>query len=357
MKRLIALLCCCSFSFLLQAQEYKGIVENFYHALGNRNFPAAYQLCSGKNWGTLQQFSGVGMYGGIYGAAISKCEYRKSELPHTIEVLVDVYVKDSVNGNGRFVQNFYLVQQDKQWRIRRIALLQTDRAEKGWNLKLTEQPGLSRKDIQQQLRPVYDTASRLADDGEPVDELERTINTPKFFETPDGIYAVVVVQNSCGECGIAFVGWCDVFVFQQKGRQWMMTDLKLRAGGGGMYGNAGSADKPLLRAGASMVALVITGGQYHMGDMYSFDNVLAIERGRLSDLVSVTTHYDNEGSGRSSGLSCRENSYRFLSSDKQHYDLQVILVNCLGKGKETARIVIPYTGKGYKIPDEYVFEM
>lgn len=357
MKQPVLLFLCIAISLSCFAQDYRGLVENFYNALGNRDFATAYGLCMGKNWGTLQQFSSVRMYGGIYQVTFTKCEYRKSELPGTVEVLADVSVKDSVNGDGRFIQNFYLVQEGSQWRIRRIALLETDRAEKGWNLKLISQPGLSEKDMRQHLKPIYDTASRLSGSGEPIDKLKRTISTPKFFQAPDGTYAVVVVQNSCSECGVAFTGWCDVFVFRQEGRQWAITDFELRAGGGGMYGNSGVADRPLLRAGVNIAGLVITGGQYHMGDLYEFDNILAIEAGRLSHLVSVTTQYSNENSGRQSDLDCRKVDYRFLASGKPHFDLQLILTNCLGKSRETGRKIIPYTNNSYIIPGAYVFEM
>lgn len=357
MKQLIIFFLCIINSLLSYAQGYKGLVEDFYNALGNKDFTSAYGLCTGKNWGTLEQFSSAEMYGGIYDIAFSKCEYKKSELPNTVEALVDIFIKDSVNGDGRFVQNFYLVQQSGKWRIRRISLLQTDRAENGWNLKLTEQAGLTKKELEAYLKPVYDTASRLSADGESIPKLKRNITTPKFFQTPDGIYAAVVVENGCEDCSAAYVGWCDVFVFKQNGKQWKMTDRMLHAGGGGMYGSPGIAEKPLLRIGTSITGLVLTGGQYHMGDLLSFDNILSIEKGRLSQLVSVATHYDNEGSGRESGRNCQEIDYRFLSSGKAHYDMQLISTNCLGKEKETGRKIIAYTNKGYTLPDEYIIEM
>lgn len=344
---------------LIYAQAYKGVVEKFYGALGKRDFDSAYALCTGPQWGTLQQFADSGSYGGINHVILSSVTYKRQRDTKNMEAEVDVVVKDPVNGDGRYIQNFVLVEKEHKWFIRSTSLLQTDRAEKGWNLKLIDQPGLDKATVNNFIKPVYDTVK--TDAAVNKKSAQRIVNDPRFFQTPGGVYAVVVVENPGREQGILSYGWCDVFVFEQKDQQWQMTDFKLHAGGGGMYGNSGGFKK-LLQAGTNVVALVIAGGQMHMGDLVEQDDIIAMEAGKLYNLTSVVVHHSYGDFGSShdekSLKICNERNYLFIKSEKKNYDLKIIRSSCLvsKKEKKTDSVIIPWIDRNYSFPEALMHE-
>lgn len=345
----------------LFAQRYDDVVSSFYNLLAYHDFESAYQLCTGRKWGTLEQFSSTKMYGGVYEIAFNKLTYKKTGDPNMAEAEVDIFVKDSVNGDGRFVQNFLLEKKKGKWLISNISLLLTDRAENGWNLKLVPQTDLSPEFIHGIIIPIYKKQGNEPAIDKSTDTARRDINEPRFFQTPTGVYAVVVAQNEM-PYGVAYNGWCDVFVFERKGKEWHMTDYKLHAGGGGMYGNPGAFNK-LVRAGNNVTGLALQGGQMHMGDLVSTDDVLAIENGKLYYLFSIVTHHDYgdfESSDSKSVKICDDYTYRFISSDKKNYDLQIVHTSCLGgKNRELGRTLLSFTQdkeERYKIPEKFRFE-
>lgn len=234
-------------------------------------------------------------------------------------------------------------------------------AYKGWNLKLINQTGLDKATINNFIKPIYDTVKTSpVINKKKSGKSQRIINNPRFFQTPGGVYAVVVVENPRQEQGILSYGWCDAFVFEQKGEQWLMTDFKLHAGGGGMYGNSGSFKK-LLQAGNNVVALVIAGGQMHMGDLVEQDDIIAIEAGKLYDLTSIVVHhsYGDFGSHDEKSVKiCNDRNYWFIKSEKANYDLKIIRSSCLTskKGKEKNSVVIPWINKKYSPPEALMHE-
>lgn len=352
--RLIALLWLMLTRPHIYGQAYKSVVENFYNALGKRDFSRAYALCTGPKWGTLQQFSAADKYGAINGVALIAVTYKKQSDAKKAEAKVEVLVKDSINGDGRYIQNFTLVQKENKWLIKHISLLQTDRATNGWNFKPIVEPGLDKITIKKFLKPIYDTIKTNPS------KLQITVNDPRFFQTPSGVYAVIIIENASPEEGVASVGWCDAFVFEQKDKRWLMTDFKLHAGGGGMYGNAGGF-KNLLQAGKNVVALAIAGGQMHMGDFVEQDDLIAIEAGKLYNLTSIVTlhRYGEFGSDYEKNAKiCNYRDYSFIKSAKKNYDLQIILSSCLipGQIKEIRRAVIPWFNQKYNLPKALVYE-
>lgn len=139
-----------------------------------------------------------------------------------------------------------------------------------------------------------------------------------------------------------------------------MTDFKLQAGGGGMYGNAGGF-KNLLQAGKNVVALAIAGGQMHMGDFVEQDDLIAIEAGKLYNLTSIVTlrRYGEFGSDYEKNAKiCNLRDYSFIKSAKKNYDLQIILSSCLipDQIKEIRRAVIPWFNQKYNLPKALVYE-
>lgn len=233
-------------------------------------------------------------------------------------------------------------------------------AVKDWNLNLARQAGLTSDDIEDFLQSVYDTVSSEPYTDKATRTVQRATGKPQFFQTPAGVYGIVVVENRITMFA-GSTGWCDAFVFQQTASEWVMTDFKLRAGGGGMYGNSGEF-KNLLQAGDHVTGLVITGGQMHMGVLLMFDDILAIENGRLYHMAHITTHHRQGEFGSDHAHApkmCDKNSYKFIPSDKQHYDLQIIRSSCLPaiSGREMGKVIIPCVNKKYALPAAFLFSV
>lgn len=341
-----------------QSSSYRGLAETFYKALGDRDFTRAYSLCKGARWGTPEQFASVAMYGGIHEVHIRDIKYENDTHGNQANVSLTADVRDSVNGDGIYVQQFALKKQaDNTWKITDITLLKTNRAQNGWNLKLIDQPGLTLREVSRRLKPVYDTVGNEPQTENSADTIERTITGLHFYQAPTGIYAVAVVASQGPGYGVS-VGWCDLFVFAKRQDKWVMTDVSLEAGGGGMYGYSGQFEQ-LIQVGVNTVGVVISGGQTHMGALFHND-IIAITEGQLKHLVSVHTHSSyGDLEGKSDGYKkCLNNNYRFLKSEKDLYDLQIIRTDCLDgkKEKQLEKVIIPATKGTYKIPAAFIFE-
>jgi len=228
----------------------------------------------------------------------------------------------------------------------------------GWNLKLTNQPGLTKAMVQSRIQPFYD--ERDVDnnlDGIEERPIKRNINSPHFFQTPKGVYAIVVVQNIARQ-EPRISGWCDVFLFGRKNSKWLLTGRKLMAGGGGTNGYAGEF-KELLRTGQNSVGVVIKGGGSIMGHALASDDIIKIENGKLlpGSLVSISTYIDNGGDD--ANPRCEKNTYKFIPSQKKNYDLHLITTDCTDtkKHRKTASVTVVYINGRYKIPDNFRFEL
>lgn len=233
----------------------------------------------------------------------------------------------------------------------------TVHGQNSWNLKLATQPDFTTAIAQSYIQPFYDERdmdSNLKDvEEKPV---ERDINNPRFFQTPAGIFAVVIVQNIARE-DPAVSGWCDIFLFAKKNSQWYIAGRHLGAGGG-MYGHSGEFKK-FDRIGKNMVGVVIKSGIYHMGQSFDVDEVIGIEGEKITKIVSISTSINNSQAVATDRAICAKNTYKFIPSQKKNYDLQIVMTSCAGtkKERETGRVIVPCLNKKYKIPDDFKFEM
>ena len=226
-------------------------------------------------------------------------------------------------------------------------------AQKGWNLKLPNQPDLTKAMAVSQIQPIYD--ERDADnnlEGIVEQPEKRNINNPRFFQTPTGIYAVVVVQNIAKE-EPRISGWCDVFLFERKNANWLLTVRKFMVGGWGTNGHAGNF-KELLRTGQNSVGVVIKGGGSFMGHALALDNIVTIENGKMSPTkATIATYVDNGGDDANPW--CKKNTYQFIPSQKKNYDLQITTTDCTKTEQpgKTDSVIVPCLNKQYTIPDNF----
>ena len=223
-----------------------------------------------------------------------------------------------------------------------------------WNLQEEPQPDFNLRQVRMLSRIVYDTLRIKIDPDMPDDTVERTFKDLSFFSTDKNKYAVAVAENRGPFYGASY-GWCDIFVFKKEKDKWTMTDFMLQAGGGGMYGHPGNFST-LVRTGDHSLAIVLEGGQEHMGGNYHH-SLINFENDRLKRLCSISTMH-NYGSGAGDDFvytECDSNKYHFIRNGKAVYDLKIEKYNCLSKGGEKVdEVIIPYT-KGYQIPERFNF--
>lgn len=219
-----------------------------------------------------------------------------------------------------------------------------------------DQDSLRLTDASLMVKSIYDTVANQSETDAKEDTVTREDAKLQYFADQSGQYYVYVVENRRPMYGTS-VGWCDVFIFKRLNRVWKLNDFRLQAGGGGMYGNPGNFEK-LEQIGEENKAIVISGGQSHMGNNF---NVTMIEliNGKLGRSFGFPTHHDyGENSGDEYKLTvCDENEYHFKKvPGRKYYDLVLERFNCLNEESsiKVDSVVIAYQN-GYRIPERFSF--
>lgn len=204
-------------------------------------------------------------------------------------------------------------------------------------------------------KSIYDTVSNLPQTDSKADTMTRDDVKLMYFKDQSGEYYLYVVENRGPMYGVS-VGWCDVFIFKKLEGRWKLNDFRLQAGGGGMYGNPGSFEK-LEQIGEENKAIVLSGGQSHMGNNYNL-TMIELANGKLGKTFGFPTLSDyGEGAGDDYKLTvCDENRYSFRKvPGRKNYELILERFNCLDeKSIKVDSVVIPYQN-GYKIPKRFAF--
>jgi hypothetical protein len=97
-------------------------VTNFLTFLGNQNFLSAYNLTNNKIWWSYESFSSINAYGGISEITIYKITNVSIS---NSDAIVKAYYEaiDPINGNGIYLQNFYLKKFNSGWKIIKTKLI------------------------------------------------------------------------------------------------------------------------------------------------------------------------------------------------------------------------------------------
>ncbi|MET6996964.1 hypothetical protein [Chitinophaga defluvii] len=323
------------------------VVTAFITALGQQQYNKAYNYCTGGRWGTAAQFSHKNMYGGITATKMLHMEPPPKVFGQTpVNITATVFVADTTNGSGTFVQQFQLQKKDDGWKIAGIKLISSTRPADNWSLKLPEQPDFTPALALQLAQPVYDTVSLEVKIGNEKDSIERTLDTLRFFKDDKTTYCIAVMANRGPEFG-ASSGWCDVLLFSKQNNSWQLQDAVLNAGGGGRFGYPGHFVK-LVRTGDAQMGVVLHGGLTHMGESHVWADIIGFGDGKLKPLIHIPVSYEYEdGSGETSNR-CYENKYRFEKNGKQLYDLILEQYDCKSR-IPVKKVTVPYSN-GYTLP-------
>ncbi len=97
-------------------------VNNFLTFLGNQNFLSAYNLTNNKTWRSSEFFSSINAYGGITEITIFKITNVNT---NNNDAIIKAYYEaiDPINGNGIYLQNFYLKKFSSGWKIIKTKLI------------------------------------------------------------------------------------------------------------------------------------------------------------------------------------------------------------------------------------------
>ncbi len=97
-------------------------VNHFLTSLGNQNFLSAYNLTNNKIWWSYESFSSITAYGGITEITIYKITNVNIS---NSDAIVKAYYEaiDPINGNGVYLQNFYLKKFNSGWKIIKTKLI------------------------------------------------------------------------------------------------------------------------------------------------------------------------------------------------------------------------------------------
>ncbi|WP_133551342.1 hypothetical protein [Pedobacter duraquae] len=211
-------------------------------------------------------------------------------------------------------------------------------------------------DAEMLVQHIYDTVDNSPQTDSMEDTITRDDASLKYFKDHSGQYYVYVVENRGPMYGVS-LGWCDLFIFKRLDGLWKLNDFRLQAGGGGMYGNPGSFEK-FEQIGEESKAIVISGGQTHMGNNFNL-TMVELTKGKLGTTFSFPTRSDyGEGAGDDYKLKvCDENQYHFRKMPgKKYFELILERFNCLNDNSvKVDSVVIPYRN-GYAIPERFAFE-
>lgn len=232
----------------------------------------------------------------------------------------------------------------------------TQHAEMVHKVPVFDKDSLRIADAEMLVQHIYDTVENSPQTDSKEDTITRDDASLKYFKDHSGQYYVYVVENRGPMYGVS-TGWCDVFIFKRSDGLWKLNDFRLQAGGGGMYGNPGSFEK-LEQIGADSKAIVISGGQTHMGNNFNL-TMIELTQGKLGTSFSFPTRSDyGEGAGDDYKLKvCDENQYHFRKMPgKKYFELILERFNCLNdQSVKVDSVVIPYRN-GYAIPERFNFE-
>ncbi|EDM38034.1 hypothetical protein PBAL39_16454 [Pedobacter sp. BAL39] len=219
-----------------------------------------------------------------------------------------------------------------------------------------DKDSLNSTDAGLMVKSIYDTVANEPQTDIKEDTVTRDDAKLQYFEDQSGQYYIYVVENRGPMYGPS-LGWCDVFIFKRLNGVWKLNDLRFHAGGGGMYGNPGKFEK-LEQIGDENRAIVISGGQSHMGNNFNV-TLIEVSKGKLGRSFGFPTHHDyGENSGDDYKLTiCDENEYHFRKvAGSKHYDLILERFNCLDESSiKVDSAVIAYQN-GYRIPDRFSFD-
>ena len=206
------------------------------------------------------------------------------------------------------------------------------------------------------VKSIYDTVANEPQTDIKEDTVTRDNAKLQYFEDQSGQYYLYVVENRGPMYGPSF-GWCDVFIFKRLNGVWKLNDLRFQAGGGGMYGNPGTFEK-LEQIGEENQAVVISGGQSHMGNNFNL-TMIELSQGKLGRSFGFTTHHDyGQGAGDEYKLTiCDENVYHFRKvPNSKFYDLILERFNCVDDPSIKVDSAVIVYQNGYRIPDRFSFE-
>lgn len=330
------------------------VVTAFITALGQQQYNKAYNYCTGGRWGTAAQFAHKTMYGGITATKMLNMETPPKVFGQTpINITATVFVEDSTNGSGTFIQQFQLQKKGDGWKIAGIKLISSTRPADNWSLKLPDQPDFTPDLVLQLAKPVYDTVSLKVEIGNEEDSIVRTLDTLRFFKDDKTTYCIAVMANRGPEYGIS-TGWCDILLFSRQNNKWQLQDAMLNAGGGGRYGYPGSFVK-LVRTGDAQMGVVLQGGLTHMGESLLWADIIAFQDGKLKSLLHLPVSYEYDNGSGETNIRCYENKYRFEKNGKRVYDLILEKYDCNSK-TPVKKVTIPYTNE-YTLPEAFREEM
>jgi len=326
------------------------VVTAFITALGQQQYNKAYNFCTGGRWGTAAQFAHKTMYGGITATRMLSMETPPKVFGQTpINITATVFVEDTTNGSGTFVQQFQLQKKEDGWKIAGIKLISSTRPADNWSLKLPDQSDFTPDMVLQLAKPVYDTVSLKVEIGDEEFSIVRTLDTLSFFKDDKTTYCIAVMANRGPEYGVS-TGWCDVLLFSKRDNKWQLQDALLNAGGGGRYGYSGRFVK-LVRTGDAQMGIVLAGGFTNMGEHHLWVDIVAFHDGKLNPLLLIPTKYEYDNGTDDASTKCYETKYRFEKNGKPVYDLILEKYNCENK-VPLKKVTVPYTN-GYTLPEAF----
>jgi hypothetical protein len=97
-------------------------VNKFLTCLGNQDFTSAYQLTNNRIWWTYESFASMNSYGGITNVDIYKLS-SVSINKTTAQIKAYYKADDPINGDGVYLQYFYLKKFNSGWKIIKTKLI------------------------------------------------------------------------------------------------------------------------------------------------------------------------------------------------------------------------------------------
>ncbi len=98
-------------------------VNNFLEKLSWGDFDGAFEMQQNPTWGDLDKFSSIKAFGGIADIEIIETKFI-SENNNLAEIYCEAIYKDTINGDMRIKQNFYLNKINKEWIITKMKVLE-----------------------------------------------------------------------------------------------------------------------------------------------------------------------------------------------------------------------------------------
>lgn len=348
----------------------QGVVRGFFYYMGKQDYRSAYNL--GQNvpaWRSFDEFSASNGFGGIDSSSIHRLtESSVNEDQSKIEV--EAFMRDPVNGDGTFIQEFEVSYTGEVWRITKHRTISSDRPQDNFKfeVKAGKHPLSDGKILQEALQyfpncriqgnAIVGCRGSSKEDGSPEHTL---VGLKHYFKQNGNTKALVLLQtslrgNDCdGNAYAAFhseFGFTSAGLFELQNGNWEKVNFERGIVEGDGWGLPGEIQK-VEQFGLDNLAVKMKTGSAFAGVSLGYFTYVGTIDNQLKEVLRFQYYYDD---GEEDGGECWEVGYSFARKPNARYNtLKLEKTNCPVRTQGPSKSVeIEFGANGrYDVPKDF----